>query len=115
MEQVLLVMTNLPDLAVAQTIARSLVNARLAACVNILPGVQSVYRWQGAVEEATEVTLLIKTTQQSYPLLHQAIIDAHPYELPEVIAWPLADGHAPYLQWVSAETSGGGDQAATPS
>ncbi len=110
MEQVLLVMTNLPDHSAAQAMARSLVEARLAACVNILPGVQSVYRWQGAVEEAAEVTILIKTTKHSYAQLHQAIIDTHPYELPELIAWPLTDGHAAYLHWVVAETSGHGDK-----
>ncbi len=105
MEQVLLVMTNLPDLPSAQAMARALVGAKLAACVNILPGVQSVYRWQGTVEDAHEVTLLVKTTQHRYVQLQQAIIAAHPYDVPEVIAWPLADGHPPYLQWVAAETA----------
>ncbi len=105
MEQVLLVMTNLPDLPAAQAMARALVGVRLAACVNILPGVQSVYRWQGTVEEANEVTLLVKSTQRLYPQLQQAIVAAHPYDLPEVIALPLADGHAPYLHWIAAETA----------
>jgi len=105
MEQVLLVMTNLPDLPAAQAMARALVGAKLAACVNILPGVQSVYRWQGEVEEANEVTLLMKTTQRRYAQLQQAIVAAHPYDVPEVIAWPLADGHPPYLHWVAAEIS----------
>lgn len=99
-----LVMTNVPDIATAQSMARMLVDAKLAACVNILPAVQSVYRWQGAVEEAGEISLLIKTTQQHYPQLQQAIVAAHPYDLPEVIAWPLAAGHQPYLQWVADET-----------
>ena len=105
MEQVLLVMTNLPDLPAAQAMARALVSAKLAACVNILPAVHSVYRWQGEVEEASEVTLLVKTTQRRYPQLQQAIVSAHPYDVPEVIAWPLADGHPPYLHWVAAETA----------
>ncbi len=103
-EQILLAMTNVPDTATAQAMARALVEARLAACVNILAAVQSVYRWQGAVEQANEVTLLVKTTQRRYPQLQRAIIAAHPYELPEVIAWPLSEGHAPYLHWVAAET-----------
>ncbi len=103
-EQILLVMTNLPDLPAAQALARALVDAKLAACVNILPSVQSVYRWQGEVEQASEITLLIKTTQRRYAQLQQAIVAAHPYDLPEVIAWPLADGHPPYLRWVATET-----------
>lgn len=104
-EEVLLVMSNLPDRASAQAMARALVDARLAACVNILPGVTSVYRWQDNVEQAEEVTLLIKTTRRHYPQLQQAIIAAHPYELPEVIALSLAEGHAAYLHWVAAETA----------
>ncbi len=103
-EQVLLVMTNVPDQPAAQAMARALVGAKLAACVNILPGVQSVYRWQGDVEEANEVTLLVKTTRARYAQLQQAIVAAHPYDVPEVIACPLAAGHPPYLHWVAAET-----------
>ncbi len=101
----MLVMTNLPDLPAAQSMARALVGAKLAACVNILPAVQSIYRWQGAVEEAQEVTLLIKTTQTRFAQLQQAIVAAHPYEVPEVIALPVADGHPPYLHWVETETT----------
>lgn len=104
-EQVLMAMTNVPDASSARTMARALVDARLAACVNILPGVQSVYRWQGAVEETGEFTLLVKTTRSHYPQLQQAILAAHPYDLPEVIAWPLTEGHPPYLHWVATETS----------
>ncbi len=104
MEQVLLVMTNLPDVESAQALAHSLVQNKIAACVNLLPGVQSVYRWQGKVEQAHEVTLIIKTTQARYHQVEQAIIVAHPYDLPEVIAMPLT-GHAAYLHWVSQETA----------
>lgn len=103
-QPILLAMTNMPDMPSAQALARMLVDARLAACVNILPAVHSVYRWQGAIEEAMEVTLLIKTTQRRYPQLQRAILASHPYDLPEVIAWPLSEGHLPYLHWVAAET-----------
>jgi periplasmic divalent cation tolerance protein len=105
MEQILIVMTNLPNAQAAEAIASTLVQARLAACVNMLPAVQSVYRWQGKVERATEVTLLIKTTQQHYAALEAAIRAAHPYELPEVIALPVTTGLPSYLQWVITETT----------
>lgn len=104
MEQVLLVMTNLPDAASAQALARALVQAKLAACVNLQPGVLSVYRWQGKIEQANEVTLIIKTTQARYHQIEQAILAAHPYDLPEVIAMPLT-GHAAYLHWIQQETA----------
>lgn len=105
MEQVLLVMTNLPDMAAAKRLAHALVQSRLAACVNLLPGVQSIYRWQGQVEEAVEITLQIKTTPNRYHQLEQAILAVHPYALPEVIAIPVSYGHAPYLHWIAAETN----------
>ena len=103
--QILMVMSNVPDAATAQGLARLLVETKLAACVNILPGVQSVYRWQGQIEQAEEVTLLIKTTREKYGQLQQTLVDAHPYDVPEVIALPLAEGYAPYLHWVVAETT----------
>jgi periplasmic divalent cation tolerance protein len=105
MEQILIVMTNLPNAQAAEAIASTLVESRLAACVNLLPAVQSVYRWQGKVERATEVTLLIKTTQRHYAALEAAIRAAHPYELPEVIALPVTTGLPSYLQWVITETT----------
>lgn len=105
MEQILIVMTNLPNAQAAEAIASTLVEARLAACVSLLPAVQSVYRWQGKVERATEVTLLIKTTQRHYAALEAAIRAAHPYELPEVIALPVTTGLPSYLQWVITETT----------
>lgn len=84
--------------------ARQLVDARLAACVNILSPCHSVYRWQGAVETADEVPLLIKTSRERYAALEAAIRQQHPYELPEVIALPVAQGLPEYLSWVAAET-----------
>jgi periplasmic divalent cation tolerance protein len=104
MEQALLVLTNLADMASARLLARALVEQRLAACVNMLPAVQSVYRWNDVIEEAAEVTLLIKTTTARYDELEQAIRALHPYELPEVIAVPVSAGSPAYLAWIAQET-----------
>lgn len=104
MNQELLILTNTPDAATAHAIARVLVENRLAACVNLLSGVRSVYRWQGVVEEATEVTMLIKSTQARYAELEAAIKSAHPYEVPEIIALPLVGGLPQYLEWLVSET-----------
>lgn len=105
MDQALLVLTNAPDLVTAQLLARKLVELRLTACVNVMPAVQSIYRWQGQIDEATEVTLLIKTTQQQYNQLQQAIMDLHPYELPEIIATPIVAAYTPYLTWIADQTA----------
>ncbi|MCM8662000.1 divalent-cation tolerance protein CutA [Accumulibacter sp.] len=102
----LLVLTNLPDRSAADALAEELVAARLAACVNILAPCRSVYRWQGAIESAEEVPLLIKTSEERFPALAAAIRRRHPYELPEVIALPIVDGLPEYLAWVAGETSG---------
>lgn len=103
-ETVLLVFTNAPSAESARHIARSLVDARLAACVNILPECQSIYRWQGAVEEAAELPVMIKTTAAHYQAVEAAIRLAHPYELPEIVAVPVERGLPGYLAWVAAET-----------
>ncbi|GAB2180008.1 divalent-cation tolerance protein CutA [Denitratisoma sp. agr-D3] len=102
---VLLVLTNLPDADAARMLASRLVEGRLAACVNLLAPCTSVYRWQGQIEAATEVPLLIKTTAARYPALEAAIRENHPYELPEIIAVPIATGLPAYLGWVVAETT----------
>lgn len=104
MQQILLVLVNIPDEASAHSIARTLVEQRLAACVNLLPAVRSVYQWQGAVEEASEVTMLIKTTQARYSELEGAVRAAHPYDVPEIIAVPVATGLSEYLGWIVSET-----------
>jgi periplasmic divalent cation tolerance protein len=106
--ETLLVLTNLPDAEAARTLAARLVEQRLAACVNMLAPCRSVYRWQGKIEEAQEVPLLIKTTAGRYAALEAAIKAAHPYDLPEVIAVPLAQGLPAYLAWVAAETAADG-------
>lgn len=100
----LLVICNCPDEACASAIALALVEERLAACVNILPRVQSLYRWQGKVESASEVPLLIKTAGERYGAVEAAIRARHPYEVPEIVAFPIAAGLPAYLGWIAAET-----------
>src|SRR5262245_38282646 len=103
-DEVLLVLTHLPDRDVAERLANVLVDEKVAACVNVLGACTSVYRWQGAVEKAEEIPLLIKTTPMRYAALEAVIRRLHPYELPEIIAVPLAQGLPGYLQWVADET-----------
>jgi len=83
-------------------IARALVERRVAACVNIVPGIESVYRWKDAVEEASECLLLAKTTRGQFAPLESAVRELHSYELPEIVALPLIDGLDSYLNWISA-------------
>jgi periplasmic divalent cation tolerance protein len=101
----LLVISNLPDRASADKLARVLVDERLAACVNVLSPCRSVYRWKDKVEDAEEFPVLIKTTRDRYSELESAIRKNHPYELPEIIALHLAGGLPAYLDWVASETS----------
>lgn len=105
MEEIVLVLTNLPDRASAQRVAQSLIEHHAAACVNILAECSSVYRWEGKVESASEVPLLIKTTRSAYPRVEELIQLHHPYELPEIIAVSVAAGLPAYLHWVAQETS----------
>ncbi len=88
----------------AEQLARQLVEQRLAACVQVLGPLQSHYRWQGRVEQAQEWLLLVKTTAERLPQLKSALVQWHPYELPQLIALPVQDGHPPYLQWVEENT-----------
>jgi periplasmic divalent cation tolerance protein len=99
--RVQLVFCTVPDREVGQRIARALVDEKLAACVNLLPGVHSVYRWQGAVESADEVLLIAKTTATRFAALRDRLAALHPYELPEVIAVDVAAGLPAYLEWVA--------------
>jgi periplasmic divalent cation tolerance protein len=84
----------------AQAIAGALVEERVAACVNVVPSLSSVYRWKGAVHNEAEALLLVKTSKDRFEDLKQAVLRHHPYELPEVIAIQVDRGHAPYLEWV---------------
>ncbi len=100
----LLVFSTVPDLETGERIATTLVSERLAACVNILPAVTSIYYWQGEVQKDTERLLLIKTSTSGYPPLEKRLLSLHPYELPEIIAVPVKAGLAGYLQWIQDNT-----------
>jgi periplasmic divalent cation tolerance protein len=95
-----IVLCTTPDREAAELIANTLVAEKLAACVNILPGVTSVYRWQGAIEQSEELLLVIKTSQTVWPMLEAQIQALHPYELPEIVAVPIKTGEAEYIQWL---------------
>ncbi|HEY1077158.1 MAG TPA: divalent-cation tolerance protein CutA [Rhodocyclaceae bacterium] len=105
MNDVLLLLTNLPDEASASVLAAHLVEHRLAACVNQLAPCRSIYRWQGQVEQANEIPLLIKTTRERYAAIEAAVRELHPYDVPELIAVPVALGLPAYLDWVGQECS----------
>jgi len=96
-----LVLTTCPDIAVSREIARVIVDEKLAACVNILPQAESIYRWQGKIESANEHILMIKSQVNLFEQLTQRICELHPYELPEIIAVPISGGLKTYLQWLS--------------
>ena len=99
-DEVLTVFTTWPDLETARAAARTLVEERLAACGNILPGVESVYRWEGKVETGAEVLVVFKTTIGRYPALETRLRALHPYQVPEVLALRVTDGLPAYLRWV---------------
>ena len=95
-----LVLCTVPDRECAEQIAEALVSEQLAACVNIIPGIASVYRWKGRIEKDEELLLLIKTSQGSYESLEQRIRTLHPYELPEIIAVSIQAGQKDYTKWI---------------
>ncbi len=103
--QVLVVLVTCPTQAVARRLGRRLIARRVAACVNIVPGLTSIYRWKGRIEQANEVLLIIKTTSGAFARLRREVLVAHPYETPEVIAMPVVAGHAPYRRWVQESVS----------
>ncbi|HEV2609674.1 MAG TPA: divalent-cation tolerance protein CutA [Noviherbaspirillum sp.] len=97
-------MTNMPDADSARKLARLILDERLAACVNILPSIQSIYRWEGAIEDASEIPIHIKTMADRYPDLELAIKNMHPYQVPEIIAIPITEVSMAYLEWIRQET-----------
>jgi periplasmic divalent cation tolerance protein len=102
----LLVLTQMPDQASAQALARALVEERLAACVSVGAPVDSLYHWKGEIETAREVPVIIKTRSSRRAAVEAAIVARHPYELPEILAVPIQHGLDRYLDWIRAETGG---------
>ena len=103
----ILVLTSLPDRESAVALARTLVTGRLAACVTVGAPVESMYHWRGQIETASEVPVSVKTRRDLYPAVEAAIVAAHPYELPEVVAVPVSHGLGRYLDWIAEETAHG--------
>src|SRR5262245_4674531 len=101
-----IVLITAPDLETARKLARALVEARAAACVNIVPGLTSIYRWQGAVQEDQEVLLVVKARADTLAELERVVARVHPYEVPEIVALHPADVERRYLSWWLAETGG---------
>ena len=101
----LLVLSTFPDPTVARDIARTLVHERLAACANLLPGVTSLYVWQGKPEETAETLVLFKTPRALYTALETRLRALHPYEVPEIVAVELTAALPAYLQWINARTT----------
>lgn len=95
-----------PDEETAGRIARTLVEERLVACVNIVPGLRSIYRWEGKLCDDPEVLCLCKTRTELFPAIRERVSSLHPYSVPEIIAVPLAQGSASYLEWVAQSTGG---------
>lgn len=104
LENQLVVLSTLPDLESAEHMATILVEERLAACVNLVPGLTSIYRWQGTLRREPEYLLLIKTTAARFTQVRERIRALHPYEVPEIIALPIRDGDPAYLNWLTENT-----------
>lgn len=98
-----LVITTCPSMEEAESLAEKILQAGLAACVNIVPGVLSLYEWQGKMEREQEFMLLIKSRSEGFPELEKLVQASHSYELPELIAVPIEQGSAPYLNWIDTQ------------
>lgn len=104
MKQGIFIYCTVPDKDTADVIGRKLVESHLAACVSFGSPVQSIYRWQGVVEEATELVMTIKTVQENYSRIEELILSLHPYDLPEIVMVGMDNGLKPYLEWIVSET-----------
>jgi periplasmic divalent cation tolerance protein len=104
MTDAIVVLVTAPSTDVAAEIARTVVEERLAACGNVLPGVRSIYRWEGKLQDEPEVLLVLKTQRRHFSALRDRILALHPYDVPEVIALPVEAGSAAYLDWITKST-----------
>jgi periplasmic divalent cation tolerance protein len=104
-DAVRVVLVTVPDAETGRALARQVVEERLAACGNVIPGLRSVYRWAGEVKEDSEAMVLFKTTEGAIPQLEKRVLELHPYEVPEFLALPVIHGHTPYLRWVRGEVA----------
>ena len=100
----IIVFVTAPSAQVAADLAKALVTEKLVACVNILPGLRSIYTWEGKVCDEEEVLCVLKTRRELFPTLRDRVTALHPYQVPEIIALPLVEGSAPYLAWLRDET-----------
>ncbi|WP_028578265.1 divalent-cation tolerance protein CutA [Desulfomicrobium escambiense] len=107
MSEILVYMTA-PDLETARRIGRTLVERRLAACVNILPSIESMYWWDGSVQSEVETAFVVKTKGDLYERLQACVLGMHPYELPCIVALDIDRGHAPFLRWIDEQTGAAG-------
>ena len=101
-----IILTTFPDGETARQIGTVLIEKQLAACVNIVPGIESIYRWDGEMQRESEVLALIKTTEAAWPQLEKTLAELHPYDVPEIIALNPDRGSKPYLDWVAENTVG---------
>lgn len=100
-DEVVLALSTFPDIETARRIARELVSQNLAACANVIPKIESIYRWQGKIEQGDETLVLFKTTSARFAAFREKLKSLHPYDVPEIICIPIAGGWPPYLEWVS--------------
>ena len=106
-DEYVFVLSTFPSDGEPATMAKTLVEERLAACVNVLPEMTSIYRWAGGIEEAPERQILIKTTRARIPALRDRLEELHPYDVPEFIVLPIIDGADAYLKWITESTASG--------
>ncbi|HXU68544.1 MAG TPA: divalent-cation tolerance protein CutA [Polyangia bacterium] len=100
--EAVVVLVTVPNAETADKLGEALVGERLAACVNVVDGVRSIYRWKGTIERDDEILCVCKTTRAALERLRARVVELHPYEVPEVVALPIEAGHAPYLAWIMA-------------
>jgi periplasmic divalent cation tolerance protein len=105
LERPLIVFCTCPSLEVGRTLAKKVVEAKYAACVNILPNITSIYTWEGKTEESSEILLILKTTEKVYRLLEAELLKHHPYDCPEIVGISIEQGYKGYLEWINQSTA----------